>query len=51
MRDEAGRSALAQQQRQGVDRMLRSGLRARQDIEVARVADAQATKLRRNAYL
>ena len=49
MRDDAVRSALAQQQRQDVDRMLRARLHPRQDIEVARAADAQATMLRRNS--
>ena len=43
VRDEGVRSALTQQQRQGVGRLLRSELRARQGLEVARVADAQAT--------
>ena len=51
MLDEEVRSSLAQQQRQGVDRLLRNELCARLDIEVARAADAQATKQRRTSNM
>ena len=40
---------LAQQQRRGMGILLRSELRARQILEVARAADAQATMLRCNS--
>ena len=51
VRDEGERSDLAQQQRQGVDRLLCSELRARQVLEVARVPDAQAPMLRRSSNM
>ena len=47
MVDEGVRSTLSQQHRQGRDNLLRAEGRARQVPGVARVADAQATMLRR----
>ena len=45
--DEGARSALAQQHRQGRDRLLGAEQRALQILEVARAADAQVTTMRR----
>ena len=49
MQDEGVRSALSQQHRRGWETLLCSELCARQILEVARAADAQATMLRRNS--
>ena len=45
--DEGAGSAVAQQHRQGRDRLLRAEQRALHTLEVARAADAQATMLHR----